>query len=356
MIRWSFARVLVVLLGGVSAAADLYGKASSSCPDYETCTYELPGAECADGTPMFLNITRRPNATKLYIYLQGGGACWDSVSCDCHGDRCYGGTARNLTRPEPKNTHSGWTDLSVPANPITADYNVVEVPYCTGDLFMGNRMRKLGNPKHPVTLKQFGYRNITTAFAATKKLFPSPDSIIVMGSSAGGLGAMFNLHQLRRFYERSPAYVISDAGAPFKVPYVSAEGVDRLISSWGVVDILPPDYSVISPGPVDFAGLLRYNAARFPHDRFAFISSYNDWVMTVFSILLGAEYGFSTIGRMIRDVAANDLGEMHKVFYVGGDRHTFHNVPPSDVLSGQINLSDWVSKMITGKPDWINQL
>ncbi len=356
MIRWSFARVLVVLLAGLNAATDLYAKSFYSCPDYETCAFELNGAECADGTPMFINVTRRPKATKLYIYLQGGGACWDSVSCDCHGNRCYGGTARNLTRRDPKDVHSGWTDLSVPANPITAEYNVVEVPYCTGDLFMGNRLRELGNPKRPVLIRQFGYRNITKAFAATKQLFPAPESIIIMGSSAGGLGAMFNLHQLRKFYDRAPAYVISDAGAPFKIPYVSADGVDRIFRAWGVADNLPPDYSVTAPGPIDFAGLLRYNATRFPKDRFAFISSYNDWVMTAFSIIIGAEYGFSTIGRMIRDVAAHDLGQMQKVFYVGGERHTFHNIPPSEVLSGQINLADWISKMINGRADWSNQL
>ena len=32
---------------------------AQGCPYGETCTVELPGAECADGTPMFMNVTPR---------------------------------------------------------------------------------------------------------------------------------------------------------------------------------------------------------------------------------------------------------------------------------------------------------
>lgn len=356
MIYRSFVNVLATCCVFITLAQVLYAKAVD-CQPNGSCTVELKDAVCADGTPMFVNITTRVGAQKLYIYMQGGGACWDAFTCDCRRDgHCAGGFARNLTRPNPELVHSGWSNPTVPFNPISLDYNIVEIPYCTGDLFIGNRLQEFGSAEHPSRLSQFGYHNMTVSLTLIKKLFPNPENIVLMGSSAGGLGAVFNLHQVKRFYPQQPVQIISDSGAPFKLPFVSSKGLQRLISSWGVLDNVPDDYGLISPGDLDFAGMLRYNSWRYPDHKYAFVSSYNDWVMTGFSMLLGAEFGFSTISRMIQDVAAHDLGEKQKVFYVSGDQHTFHNTPPSGVVAGHTHLGDWIGRMINNQPEWTNQL
>ena len=101
MIYRSFVNVLVICCS-LFILARLSRANTADCQPNGSCTVELKDAVCADGTPMFVNITSRVGAHKLYIYLQGGGACWDAFTCDCRRDgHCAGGFARTLTRPNP---------------------------------------------------------------------------------------------------------------------------------------------------------------------------------------------------------------------------------------------------------------
>jgi len=327
---------------------------AQGCPYGETCTVELPGAECADGTPMFMNVTPREGASRLYIYLQGGGACWDGVTCGCGWDgSCSGGTAATLTRPDSGSVRSGWHSASTPGNPITLDYNIIEIPYCSGDLFMGNKLQTFGGRGRG--LKQFGYRSLGIALETAKELFPRPQSVVFMGSSAGGLGASFNLHQIRRIYPVAPLSLIVDSGTPFKAPFVNQRGIDKIMNAWSLRDNIPEDYFRLVPGPLDMAGIVKYNARRYPEHNYALISSYNDLTMNSFAILIGSIYGFFAVHGILNDVADHDLGERQKVFYVPGKRHTFHEQPLTEVVANGVNLGEWLAAMLGDQADWPDQ-
>ena len=351
--------VLMTLSLGIIVDSKIALGNAENCKDKETCLIDLPEAQCADGTPMYVQLVHRTHAKKLYIYLQGGGACWDSLTCDCHDEdqSCHGGLASRLTRQVPQGFLSGWSNPDLPHSPITNDYNIAEVPYCSGDSFLGNRLQNFGSAERPIQLRQFGYRNLHQALKKIKEHFPDPEEIVFMGASAGGLGVTFNMHQLREFYPSPIVHLISDAGTPFKSPFISRSGLDRLIEIWGVNDNLPSDYRLVVGNEIDFAGMIKYNARRFPNHRFAFLSSYNDWVMTSFSLLLGAQFGLSTHSKLIEDVAKTDLEGQQKVFYMGGNRHTFNDLSPSDVVSYDgYHLADWIDEMMTASASWQSHL
>src|SRR5687768_494846 len=44
-----------------------------------TWTYvEIPGTECIDGTPSGFSVNLNPDSPNVVIYLEGGGACFNS--------------------------------------------------------------------------------------------------------------------------------------------------------------------------------------------------------------------------------------------------------------------------------------
>ncbi len=346
---WFFLSLVMLAAGGMAPAS--VAMTQGDCRDGRTCVVELPGAACADGTPMFMNVTPQAGATKLYIFLEGGGACWDKGTCRCdYQGHCGGGMAKRLSRPNPKDVRSGWNGTA--GSPVGSGYDIVEIPYCTGDVFIGNQLNNFGSSKNPAYVRQFGYRNLTIALAAIKSRFPEPERVIFMGSSAGGLGALFNLHQVEATYPETQIDLISDSGTPFKRPFLKGRGFDRVLATWNVATTLPADYLDLVPGPVDFVGMMRYNALRYPAHRYGFISAYDDFVMNTFSTVVGTDYGWSAVRRTIIDLADHDLGPNQHVFYVRGSRHTFTGMPAGRVASTGVTLTRWVDDMLSGASSW----
>ncbi|KAJ0393083.1 hypothetical protein P43SY_009737 [Pythium insidiosum] len=119
---------------------------------------------------------------KLLIYLQGGGACVDDQTCD-FALQCsiptstFQANARALSvgilnRTDPDNYFKDW--------------NVVHIPYCTGDIHIGNRA---DCQKQNQSMHLNGFNNADSAFKWAAANFPNPEHLVLSGSSAGGLAA-----------------------------------------------------------------------------------------------------------------------------------------------------------------------
>jgi Pectinacetylesterase len=69
------------------------------------------------------------------VFFQGGGACFSEVT----GDPSRG-SYKASTGPEddPSRRLAGLLDLDNTANPV-AGWSIVFVPYCTGDVFLGDK-------------------------------------------------------------------------------------------------------------------------------------------------------------------------------------------------------------------------
>src|SRR5690606_12100748 len=100
------------------------------------------GAVCGNGSPYKFFVNRVPNTTNTIIYLEGGGACWDYASCTgqtgIRGARNPDGIpddymsllnpGASLVSPLVVRLHP-WTRTK------TQNWNMVYVPYCTGDIY-----------------------------------------------------------------------------------------------------------------------------------------------------------------------------------------------------------------------------
>ncbi|KAI9995853.1 hypothetical protein PInf_012921 [Phytophthora infestans] len=75
--------------------------------------------------------------SKLIIFFQGGGACTDEVTCS-FGLQCSLGASATLSTVATSSS-AGVLNHSISDNTFK-DWNIVFVPYCTGDVHAGNRI------------------------------------------------------------------------------------------------------------------------------------------------------------------------------------------------------------------------
>lgn len=246
------------------------------------------GAVCGNGSPYKFFVNRTASTRNTIIYFEGGGACWDYASCT--GQTGVRG-ARN-----PNGIPDDYMSLMNPGaslvspfvtrvNPLdtvkTQGWNMVYVPYCTGDIYSGDRVAVYNDPtnvKPPLVWHHNGIRNTRAVIAWLKNNLPRPTQMLTTGCSAGGAGSLTNYGPLRRDMAPTRSYMIDDSGPVFDAPvggdpaqYPQLPLQTHIRNVWGLDATNGPLAYLAS----DLPGLNRnqlgtlYNAlsSRFPSDR-----------------------------------------------------------------------------------------
>jgi hypothetical protein len=111
----------------------------------------------------------------------------------------------------------GIFDRTASSNPFR-NYNFVFLPYCTADMFLGDRHDTSSAFPTVRTASQewfMGFSNFRIFAQQVQGLFASPPSIALVGGSAGGFGTLYNYPQLKALYPDTPVNVIADSATPF---------------------------------------------------------------------------------------------------------------------------------------------
>jgi hypothetical protein len=117
---------------------------------YETwLKVELPGTVCGNNSQYKFFVNYKEGAKDLMIMLEPGGACWDYDGCSGKSDL---GAAHPDGIPDDLMKDSG---QSANISPLirrdvegpTQDFNLVYVPYCTGDVHTGNNVMIVRGPR-----------------------------------------------------------------------------------------------------------------------------------------------------------------------------------------------------------------
>jgi hypothetical protein len=203
-----------------------------------------PGGEtsCAvDSNYRF--FVRRAASDRVLVFFQGGGACADGRSCDPDGPLAFaldsGFKASATAAPPPP---SGIFDLAHRDNPF-AEYSMVFVSYCTGDLHLGARDVTYTNESSPGTrqflIKHRGQVNAMAALQWIYANFPAPRDIFVTGTSAGGYATPFYASVLARHYPAARVAGLSDAAGAQRLPSNAApQRPLPMTLPWGLPDVL----------------------------------------------------------------------------------------------------------------------
>lgn len=319
------------------------------CPFDQECVQELKGLTCADGTSSYFTIIPRRNTENVLIFFFGGGACWDWTTCSS-------GMALNLTRKPPSQdweNGQGIFNHQDPKNPFR-EFTIVTVPYCTGDVYVGDAEINHGDADYPYVLKHKGYDNAFSTLKVASQLFHDAKKVVLMGTSAGGIGAFTHMRNLNRFFPRAQKYVISDAGTPFQPPYVSDKTYEKVLINWNAYKGFPVDD--LNRPASDFGKVLEFNRRRFPNIKFGLIHSYADYVMSGFSYALGAADATTAVRDTLIAAANQQIGTNspnQKVFYTESWGHTFTNFNLGETQSLGVTLADWLHGMLNEGP-WEN--
>ncbi len=187
--------------------------------DFELHTVVLGGkTACSDGSP-FSIFTRKGTSDNLIIHFAGGGACWDSVTCASPINllSVFDGDSKQLKsyyipqvfRAIPK-LITGLLNNEAASNPFT-DWNVVYIPYCTGDLHIGNVTNTYSYEGKKFEVHHNGRSNSLAALQWAFSNFKNPGKILVSGESAGAYASAFWAPVVATHYENKQIYQLSDA-------------------------------------------------------------------------------------------------------------------------------------------------
>lgn len=232
---------------------------------------ELPGTVCANGSQykFFINPSLTDSKDVLFMF-EPGGACWDY-------DSCAGRTGLGASNTDGiSDGHVlGW-QLVFPflrradeTNQFR-EYNYVYMPYCTGDVHIGNTVRTYTDPqgKDPdIEFHHNGYTNTVEAAKYAASIFKNPPHLVVAGCSAGGAGSIAAHYFVRQAFAPEHAYLIDDSGPLFPGSVHSKPLYDTIQAAWNltsVFDTLPVAYDAN-----DMGGMVLKLSEQLPDDRLA---------------------------------------------------------------------------------------
>ncbi|MDB4932443.1 MAG: hypothetical protein JWM10_4927, partial [Myxococcaceae bacterium] len=306
----------------------------------------FPDSACGNGAPTGIGVSLHPGSRRVLIFLQGGGACWDGLTC-------YGvQSAVNLVDGYTETTfaaeRSGLAGFTLfnrtnAANPWR-DANLVYVPYCTGDVHSGDHVVEHHWGSRAGRTFHVGARNLDAFLARLSRTFTDAERVTLSGLSAGGFGAGIHWERVANAFPGVRTDLVDDSGPPMAPP-------DNLWSTWRRAwnPQLPADCAECRD---HLDALLPYYARRFPPPaRFGLISYLQDTTISTFFGVTPAQFQ-----TQLLDVTARVISTIPNArhFYVAGQGHVLLGNSGRVRGANGTTLIDWLGQMNSDDPAWAN--
>ncbi len=338
-------------------AADVFGGGPPiEAPDDTWTWVPFPDSRCMDGSTTGIGVNWNSASDKLMIYLEGGGACYNTFTCSgvAHQD---GFDEADLAAVIADYGDQGVFTRANPDNPFH-DWNMVFVPYCTGDIHAGNAPSGVGGRV------QVGYANMGFYLERLVPTFAQASHVVLTGSSAGGFGAAYNYDRVQTAFGGVPVELLDDSGPTLSDTYLTPCLQDLVRSSWNLDDTLPPDCPNCTTQEGGLINLVTFVADKYPQRRFGLISSLGDGTIRLF-------YGFGypscdapTVPMPVQPFTdgLNELADVYlaghdnsRVYYIDSQLHVWLlNNPLGDTVVSGTTITDWIRALIDGGSGWTN--
>jgi hypothetical protein len=270
------------------------------------------GGLCRDGSPAGFFVHFSATASdKLFIYLEGGGACDSPTFCSHNpanlttvfaggaasqgqtiaGSLLFASTGQVPYTATPAEGLTpayspGIFDFANADNPFK-DYNAVYVPYCTGDVHFGTKddVDIPGDGVLPDLPHQHfvGHLNLQQYLARIVPTFPNVTQVLLTGASAGAFGSGLNYPMVQDSFGSIPVVVILDSGLPFRVQYLPACLQKKWRELWGFDAALPSDCTeCFNEDGSGLTDIVYYLLHKYPRARVGAISTMQDEIIRLF--------------------------------------------------------------------------
>ncbi len=241
----------------------------------------VPEAKCRDGSSTGIGVRIHPGATQLAIYLEGGGACFHDASC-----------AIDVISSFDESAFNAWVGLTGSAgifdttrddNPLRG-WNMVYVPYCTGDVHAGAAEHvDVPGATAPKDQMFVGYTNIGYYLRRLVPTFAGSTHVLVTGISAGGFGAALNYDRIAQAFCGARVTLVDDSGPPMSDQYLAPCLQQRWRDLWNLDATLPKDCAACRGA--DGGGLVHYVdylTNKYPTQQLGLISANMDSIISLF--------------------------------------------------------------------------
>ncbi len=266
--------------------------------NYNWDRVEIPGTQCSDGSQYKFWVHDNPGSNDMLLYFEGGGACWDYESCSgalgILGAANPNGLANDYITQFKARYVSPVVNGADPGLPlrsrtplVTEGWDVVFMPYCTGDVHAGNNVAVYEDPSGqnpPLTFRHAGFNNTVEAVNYLAGRFPAINRLMVSGFSAGGVASNVAYYEARRTLSPNQGFMLNDSGPLFPAPNASFNSRalhDRITAAWAldtVLNQLPGSFDAN-----DYGSIVDVVAQEFPNDQLAYTGYSSDFNFSRFS-------------------------------------------------------------------------
>jgi hypothetical protein len=316
----------------------------------------IPGAICRDGSATGIGVNLNPASTKLMIFLEGGGACWNVLTC-AENPSTFGSSdfAAAFSGSGGQEGGSGIFNRNDPNNPV-ADWSMVYIPYCTGDVHGGNND---AGQVDGVGAQQFmGYVNVGLDLQRIVPTFPNVTEVLLTGASAGGFGAAVNFDRTQAAFGSVPVELLDDSGPPMSSTYVPACLQTEWVTTWNLATTMLADCGADCPDSTDFIlPYFKHIAGTHPNRAMGLLDSDQDGIISYFFGFgidncseLGAQLPGPTYQAGLLDMRSEMSGYPNFALYTwNSTQHTsLEGDSTFDNLDAGISLPVWTAQIIDG--------
>lgn len=338
--------------GGSSEDGDGAPAAAAAGVLDTTWTMIEPGGDtrCALDTD-YVFFARNGDPERLLVHFQGGGACASGEACDPEGNPTYSRDADETDDPARRGT--GIFDLGNPANPVR-DYSMVMVPYCTGDVHLGDAVHTYTweddeGTTRDVTVHHKGYANAMAALDWTVAGFESPREIVVTGSSAGSIAVPFYADVLKHRYPDAEIVALGDASGSYRREPGDETGTGE---TWNLLEVVQRQhgYEDFVSNTISVEHLYGVTGAVHPEIRLTQFDTAHDDVQRFFLQAMVGE------GEIVADnIALNQeyirtAAPGFRSFLAGGTQHTILGRDAFYRYAADgITFRDWFAAAVAGE-------
>jgi hypothetical protein len=308
-----------------------------------------PNTTCSLGTPFWFYV-RPGNSSHLLIFLDGGGACWTAENCDARRQPSFNPA---LDTTVGRGRMDGIFDYAKPENPFS-DYTTVYVPYCTGDVHLGDSVVMYHRPSQEgggggdYQIRHRGHANVQAVLSWLRARVPTPEAVFVAGASAGAIPSPYYAEAVARQYPRARITQLGDGAGGYRAPTVPGH-----LYHWGAAALLrrDPAYAALDSTALTYEALYMISARKAPRVMFAQINAADDETQRRFLGMVGQE------GASLPKLLAANLADIRRAapnfhtFTLAGSVHTILQRPQFYTAStGGVSLRDWVAALAQGGP------
>jgi hypothetical protein len=341
---------------GGAAGSGATSATTITAPDKQWTWIPFDDSTCRDGSPAGISVSLNAASKKVMLYLEGGGACFDVSTCASN--------PAAIAAKMPADT--GVFDRTQADNPV-ADWNFVYVPYCSGDVHIGDA-QDVTIPGVTGVQQFHGRSNLEAFLKRVVPTFAKADQVLLTGVSAGGFGASSNAEFVQDKFGAIPVTMIDDSGPGFSQQFLPKCEFDLQRMYWGLDSTLIALCGSDCTADGDFAVEYAAHVAKKSNGAYSgLIESDQDQVIRLFNGIAtnnGANDCMGTLGPTPMDATLFESGLLDIRKRMSALNPNFGTYFPSSMQhtwiggaalytetagDNQQRMVDWFKDILTGK-------